>query len=227
MQTDTVENKIIQTFVYPSIKEEIANSITHSLGVLLSVFGLILLVSKSVTIGTRWHIVCSSIYGSSLLLLYLISTLYHSITHIKVKNVFRRLDHISIYLLIFGTYMPLTLIALNGTLGWVLFGIQCACCVGGTIVKAVFGPRYAVVSALFYLLMGWMAIFVIKPIYNALSFEGIFWILLGGVFYTLGVLFFANDRKVPYFHAIWHIFVILGSICHFLSILWYIIPITL
>jgi len=210
-----------------NIKEEIANSITHGIGFVLSVFGLVVLVYKACVLGRCIHIVSCSFYGASLLLLYIMSTLYHAITHPTAKKVFRRLDHISIYILIFETYMPLTLVALNGALGWWLFGLECALCVIGVTFKAVFGPKLNVISSLFYLLMGWVAVFAIKPMYFAMSFNGIFWIFAGGFFYTLGVIFFAIDTKVRYFHAIWHIFVLAGSVCHFFSILWYVIPIAL
>lgn len=207
----------------PSLKEEIANSVTHGIGVVLSIIALIVLICKSASKGTSSHIVCCSFYGSCLLLLYTNSTLYHAITHKTAKNVFRRLDHISIYLLIFGTYVPLALIVLNNGFGRMLFGIECACCVAGITFKAVFGPKLPIVSALFYLFMGWIAIFAVKPIYITISWEGVFWIIFGGIFYTLGIIFFATDRKVPYFHAVWHIFVLLGSFCHFIAISRYVI----
>lgn len=216
--------KIAENVIRPSIKEEVANSITHGLGVIFSIIGLVFLLNKSITQGTCWHIVSCSFYGGSLLLLYIISTLYHAITHPTAKKVFRRLDHICIYLLIFGTYMPLALVALNGVFGWTLFGVECGFCVFGITFKAIFGPKFEVVSVLFYLLMGWLAVFAIKPIYIAISAKGLLWIFSGGLFYTLGVLFFATDKKVPYFHAIWHLFVLIGSICHFFTVLWYIMP---
>ncbi len=219
--------KSIENTFSPSIKEEIANSITHGFGAILSLIALVLLIYKSVFQGTVCHVISCSFYGGSLLLLYVVSTLYHAITHQTAKKVFRRLDHICIYLLIFGTYMPLTLVALNGVFGWTLFGIECGFCAVGITFKAVFGPKLAVISGLFYLLMGWLAVFAIKPIYIAISAKGLLWILLGGIFYTFGVLFFAMDKKVPYFHAIWHIFVLMGSLCHFITILRYIMPLSL
>ena len=123
--------------------------------------------------------------------------------------------------------MPITLVALKGTWGWTLFGIECGFCLIGITFKAIFGPKYGFVSVLFYLLMGWIAIIAIKPILDAISIKGFMWILAGGVFYTLGVPFYALDRKVPFFHSIWHIFVLFGSVCHFFMVFYYIIPLNL
>lgn len=222
MNLNIDEKKYISSF-----KEEIANSITHGMGVVLSIIGFVLLLYKSIAQGSVCHVVSCAFYGGSLFLLYIISTLYHAITHPVAKKVLRRLDHISIYLLIFGTYMPLTLIALKGPFGWTLFGLECGCCVFGIAFKAVFGTKFEIVSTLFYLLMGWIAVFAIKPMYAVISGKGLFWIVAGGLFYTLGVLFFAIDKKVSYFHAVWHVFVLLGSICHFFTVLWYVIPINI
>ena len=207
-----------------TIGEEIANSITHGLGFVFSVVGFVFLLMNCIEKGTILHIVSCSIYGGSLLLLYMISTLYHSITHHVAKNVFRRLDHISIYLLIAGTYMPLTLVVLKGYLGWTLFGIECGLCLLGVIFKAIFGSRLSVISSAFYLIMGWLAAFAFKAMITALSIAGFNWILIGGIFYSLGVIFFALDKKYKYAHAIWHVFVLSGSICHFFLVLLYIVP---
>jgi hemolysin III len=208
-----------------SYGEEIANAITHGAGFILSLLGLIILIYNSALSGTMWHVVSTSLYGITLLLLFLISTLYHSITHPTAKTIFRKLDHISIFLLIAGTYMPLTLVALNGPLGWFLFSLQWAFSLIGIIFKVCCGHRYEIASLILYLLMGWVAIFAIKPIMIALSLKGFMWILYGGIFYTIGVLFFVGDKKFQYFHAVWHVFVLLGSACHFVVVLFYIIPI--
>lgn len=209
--------------VEQTLAEEIANAFTHGAGFILSLIGMIILIYNSLS-GTVWHVVSCSLYGSTLLILFLISTLYHSISNLAVKRIFRRLDHISIFLLIAGTYMPLTLVALKGTLGWIIFSLQCAFCFVGVFFKAFYGPRYPVVSLIVYLLMGWVAIFAINPILTALSFKGLMWILYGGIFYTLGVIFFVADQKFHFFHAIWHVFVLLGSACHFVMVLFYVIP---
>ncbi len=207
-----------------SINEEIANSITHGFGVILSIIGLVVLLYHSVTKGTARHIFSSSFYGGSLIILYVTSTLYHSITRKTIKTVFRRLDHISIYLLIFGTYVPLTLLVLRGAVGWTIFGIQCALSVLGITFKAIFGPKLEVLSVIFYLFMGSLALFVIRPIYLALTFKGMMYVIYGGFFYVLGILFFALDKKIAFFHSIWHMFVLVGSFFHYFLVLLFIIP---
>lgn len=212
------------TDIKQSAGEEIANSIIHGVGFILSIFGLIILVYNSILAGTVWHIVSCSLYGATLLTLFLTSTLYHSISHKEAKKIFRRLDHISIFLLIAGTYMPITLVALRGVPGWIIFSLQCTFCLVGIFFKAYYGPRYPKVSLAIYLLMGWIAIFTLKPILIALSIKGLIWVLCGGFFYTLGVVFFVADGKYRFFHAIWHIFVLLGSASHFVMVLFYVIP---
>ena len=207
-----------------TIGEEIANAITHGLGFILSIVGFVILLYNCLLKGSALHIVSCSLYGGSLLLLYLISTLYHSITHHVAKKVFRRLDHISIYLLIAGTCMPLTLVVLKGPLGWTLFGIECGLCLIGVLFKAIFGPKFSMISSSFYLIMGWVSIIAFKPMITALSLSGFAWVLLGGIFYSFGIIFFALDKKYKYSHAIWHIFVLSGSVCHFFLILLYIVP---
>ncbi|MBN2478831.1 MAG: hemolysin III family protein [Parachlamydiales bacterium] len=207
-----------------TIKEEIFNSITHGLGVLLSIFALIFLVFQAVRYGTTRHVVSSAIFGSALIFMYLNSTLYHAIYHETTKKIFRRLDHISIYLLIAGTYMPIALLVLKGPFGWTMFGLEWGLCLIGVIFKAVFGPKLSILSAIFYLFMGWAAVIAIKPLLQALSLQGIVFLFLGGLFYTLGIIFFALDKKVPYFHTIWHVFVLLGSFSHFLLVLLYVLP---
>jgi hemolysin III len=207
-----------------SLGEEIANSVTHAIGVILSIIGMVVLLRTSMARGTVWHTVSCSLYGAFLSFLYLSSTLYHAIFHERAKRVFRKLDHISIYLLIFGTYIPLTLVVLNGPLGWTIFGLECGLCVLGILFKIIYGHRFELLSLIFYLLMGWIGVFAVKPILDAISFQGLFWMLLGGLFYSLGVFFYTGSEKYPYFHAIWHVFVLLGSACHFFLILQYVIP---
>jgi hemolysin III len=207
-----------------TIAEEIANAITHGFGIILSIIALFALIYGSINRGSILHIVSCSIYGVSLLILYVISTLYHSIRNEKQKKIFRKLDHISIYLLITGTYMPLTLVVLKGAFGWTLFGLIWSFCIIGILFKVFFGPKYELISSLFYLLMGWLAVFAIKPLIAAVTLNAFILILIGGLFYSLGVIFFAMDKKFSYFHAIWHMFVLAGSICHFFMIFLYVIP---
>lgn len=203
-----------------SIGEEIANSITHGIGAALSIAALVLLVVFASQHQDAWRIVSFSIYGTTLFLLYLASTLYHAFTHEKVKNFFRLLDHSCIFLLIAGTYTPPTLIAMRGTWGWTLFTLIWSLAVGGLIFEAINVGKYKIISVLIYITMGWLAIFAIKPMLEALP-EGMFtWFLVGGLFYTSGIIFYAC-KKIPYNHAIWHLFVLGGSITHFFGILFH------
>jgi hemolysin III len=212
------KNEIIQTE-----KEELINSITHGIGAFFSLIALSLLLYKSIKNASATQIVSCSIYGGSLFFLYLMSTIYHLVKHPSIKKVFRRFDHIAIYFLIAGTAMPLALIALKGYIGWFVFYIETSLCFIGVSFKAIFGPKLEILSSIFYLLMGWILIFFIKPIYASLSAQALFFIALGGVFYTFGILFFMNDKKYHYFHSIWHVFVLLGSLSHFLMIYNYIL----
>lgn len=201
--------------------EEIANSITHGLGVLLSIAGLAVLVTLAALHGSAWHIVACSVYGATLVLLYLSSTLYHAIQAPRAKRVFRVFDHSAIYLLIAGTYTPFLLITLRGKLGWTLFGLQWGLAVAGIVFKSLTREGYEIASTIVYALMGWMGIVGIKAIYASLSLGGVAWILAGGLSYTIGILFFAINRR--YCHAIWHLFVLAGSVCHFYAVLRFIV----
>lgn len=201
-----------------SRKEEITNAITHGIGSCLSVAGLVILIVLSSLYGNAWHIVSFSIFGATLLILYLASTLYHSLTHEKAKLLFRKFDHISIFLLIAGTYTPYCLVALQGWIGWTLLGIVWCCAVIGTIFKSIHIGKLEILSTVLYVLMGWIALVAIKPLYDSLSAQGFILLILGGCFYTLGTIFFMKD-KIKYFHAIWHLFVLAGSSFHFFSIL--------
>lgn len=211
-----------ETFPYQTLKEEIANAITHGLGFILSLIGCVFIIYNSVQKGSTWHIASSCFYGGSLVILYAVSTFYHACQS-SIKTVLQRLDHISIYLLIAGTYMPVTLLALKGIVGWTLFGFECSFCFIGITFKAIYGHKYPAFSGAFYLIMGWLAVFAIKPIISALPFYALLWLLLGGIFYTLGFLFFAFDKKYHYFHTIWHLFVLAGSFSHFYLIFFYVI----
>jgi hemolysin III len=208
-----------QTAVH--IGEEIANSITHGLGLLLSIAGLCVLVTMAAIRGTAWHVVACSIYGSTLVLLYLSSTLYHAIQAPRAKNVFRVIDHSAIYLLIAGTYTPFLLITLRGPLGWTLFGLQWGMAICGILFKSLTRGGYEMASTAVYALMGWMGVLGMRTMYASLHFHGILWIVSGGLFYTLGIIFFAIDRR--YSHTIWHLFVLAGSVCHFYAVLRYIV----
>jgi hemolysin III len=203
--------------------EEIANSITHGLGLALSLAGLAVLVTLAALRGTAWHIVSCAVYGATLVILYAASTLYHGVRGPRVKRVLRVLDHSAIYLLIAGTYTPFALVTLRGAWGWSLFGVVWGLALLGILWKVWFVDRFVIVSTTVYLLMGWLAVIAAKPLLAALPLGGIAWILAGGLCYTAGVVFF-GWKKLPYAHAVWHVFVISGSVCHFLAVLLYVIP---
>jgi len=199
-------------------KGERFNSISHLVGASLALAGGAVLVTYAAIDGDPYKIVSYSVYGVTLFLLYLTSTLYHSLPG-RAKRVFRVLDHQSIYLLIAGTYTPFTMVALKGALGWWMFGAIWGLAVFGIVLDALprRGPR--VVPLIIYLVMGWLCLFALDPIVAALPPEGFFWLLVGGIFYTSGVVFFILDNWYPWCHEIWHLFVLAGSISHYFSIL--------
>lgn len=200
------------------LKEELANSLSHGLGVLFSFVALVLLVPYAVKYGSSVHVVAAVIYGMSLLLLYSISTLYHSIQHTEVKAVLRLLDHIGIYILIAGTYTPFLLISIQGVLGWVCFGIVWALAIMGILYKALFKHRFEKLSLALYLGMGWMVVLIGKPFIESVPLFSIIFVAIGGLSYTVGAFFYTQKTR-PYFHAIWHGFVLLGSITHFVAVM--------
>jgi len=197
--------------------EEIINSITHGIGALLSIAALIILIIIADRYGDIWHLVSFSIYGCSLVLLYLSSTLYHSFTNPKIKNLFARFDHVSIFLLIAGTYTPILLTTLRGVWGWTMFGIIWALAIAGAIIRSIYLHRFRKVMVVLYLLMGWMFIFAGKQIYLSLPPTSLNFLLWGGIAYSVGVIFYMW-RKLPYSHGIWHLFVLAGSMLHFFAI---------
>ncbi|WP_025026714.1 PAQR family membrane homeostasis protein TrhA [Caldalkalibacillus mannanilyticus] len=206
-----------------SLREEIANAITHGIGALLSIAALVVLIVFAAKYGDAWHIVSFSIYGASLVILYFSSTLMHAIQNIKIKNAFEVMDHAAIYLLIAGTYTPFLLVTLRGTLGWTIFGIVWGFALIGIILKFFFVKRFIVLSTICYIIMGWIIVFAIKPLYESLAFAGMMWLVIGGLLYTFGTIFFLW-KKIPYHHAIWHIFVLAGSAAHFITVLFYVLP---
>ncbi len=203
--------------------EELANTITHGAGVALSILGLVLLVVRAAIYGDAWQVVSFSIYGSSLILLYLASTLYHGFKSKRVKEILRIFDHSAIYLLIAGTYTPFLLVTLRGPWGWSLFGTIWGLALLGITFKIIFGPKYEIVSTIFYLMMGWVVIIAIKPLIAALPLAGLVWLVAGGLAYSLGVIFYVWE-KLPYNHAIWHGFVMAGSFFHFFAVFLHIAP---
>jgi hemolysin III len=199
-----------------SVGEEIANSISHGVGAALCIAGLVLLTIRAASVGGARHIVCSAIFGASAILLYLCSTLYHSLSYTRAFRFMRSLDHGSIYLLIAGTYTPFTLIGLRGALGWTLFGIVWSCAIAGVIVKCFFTGRWNAVSTAMYLAMGWVCVFAIKSMYLLLGHSVFALLFAGGICYSAGIPFFASKRK--YTHFIWHLWVLAGTACHFVAI---------
>jgi hemolysin III len=212
-----------KAFDRQTLGEEIANAITHGVGALLSIAGLVLMVVFAALRGTAMHVVAVSIFGATLVLLYLASTIYHAITNERAKRVLQILDHSAIYLLIAGTYTPFTLVAVGGAFGWTVFGIVWGMAVAGIVFKAFFTGRYELVAVGMYLVMGWLVVFAIKPLWNAMDPWGLAWLGMGGLSYTAGVVFYAWHR-LPFAHSIWHLFVMGGSICHFFAVLFHVVP---
>jgi hemolysin III len=204
-------------------KEEVANTVTAGIGTALSIAGLSVLVSLAAIRGDAWRVVSFSIYGATLVLLYLAATLYHSFRSPRVKSVFQFIDHISIYLLIAGTYTPFMLVNLRGGWGWSLFGVIWGLAVAGIVFKSLFMGRFIALSTAIYVGMGWMVLIALKPALASIPPRGLLWILIGGCSYTAGVGIYAW-KKMPYNHAVWHLFLLGGSICHFFAVLFYVLP---
>ncbi len=213
---------MVNTYTY-SKREEIANAITHGIGAVLSIAALVLLIVFASLYGTAWHVVSFTIFGSTMLILYLSSTLVHSAPAGKWKDLFEIFDHTSIYLFIAGTYTPFTLTIVKGPLGWTLFGIVWGIALLGTVFKAFFTKRFVYLSTVFYIAMGWIIIIAWKPLIAGLSTGGIALLLAGGLAYTLGTIFYVW-RGFPFHHMVWHLFVLAGSILHFFAVLLYVLP---
>jgi hemolysin III len=203
--------------------EEIANSVTHGIGAGLAAAGLSVLVTLAALQGDPWRVVSFSIYGATLVLLYLASTLYHGFRGPRVKRVFQTLDHSAIFLLIAGTYTPFSLVTLRGPWGWTLFGLIWGLAVTGIVLQAVAPDRYRIAQVLLYVVMGWLALIAIKPLIESLPAGGMAWLVAGGLSYTLGVGFYAWKR-LPFGHAVWHLFVLGGSVCHFFCMILHVLP---
>lgn len=201
-----------------TLGEEIFNSVTHGVGAGLSVAGTVVLIVFSAIYGNAWAVVSSSIYGASLIILYTMSTLYHSLTNEKAKKFFRIMDHNTIFLLIAGTYTPITLYILGGVVGWVLFGIVWGAAVIGITANSINLEKAKIPSIFCYVATGWVIIFAIKPLMAKIPFISGLFLIIGGAFYTLGIIFYAI-KKVKYFHSVWHLFTIGGSVFHYFSIL--------
>jgi hemolysin III len=202
----------------PSLGEEIANSVSHGVGLLAAVAATPVLVLSAVRHGGAAGIAGASVFAAAMVLLYLVSTLYHAFPRNRAKRVFQILDHAAIYVMIAGTYTPFTLCVLRGTWGWTLFGIVWGLALGGVVLTAIGGVRYPKLTTSLYLAMGWLILVAVKPLWLRMPSEGLFWLLAGGIAYTVGVAFYAAKR-VRYCHFVWHLFVIAGTACHFIAVL--------
>ncbi len=208
-----------------SRNEELANSLTHGLGIVLSIAGLAVLIIFAGIFGTPWHIVSCSIYGTTLIILYTSSTLYHSVQEPRKKQICRILDHSAIFILIAGTYTPFTLVNLRGPWGWSLFGLIWGLAILGIVVSALSRCRNRVISLILYVGMGWVIVVAAKPLLDSVQTGGLIFLLTGGLFYTSGLAFY-GWKRLKYHHAMWHIMVLLGSVFHFFAVLFYVIPIS-
>ncbi len=207
-----------------SLREELANAITHGVGLVLSLIGMPILILAALDRGERATVIGASVFGATLIALYAASTLYHAIPHPTLKQKLRVVDHAAIYLLIAGTYTPFTLGVLRGTWGWTLFGIVWTLAALGVLFKVVFGSgAMAKLSTAIYVAMGWVIIIAIKPLMASMPHAGLMLLVAGGLCYTGGVIFYV-DRRRAWTHPVWHLFVMGGSICHYFAVLWYAAP---
>ncbi len=207
---------------HANLGDILANAITHGVGAVLAIVGSVFLIAASMR-GSAWVVVSCSIFSATLVLVYLCSTLYHSLVRTRARHVFQVLDHSAIYLLIAGTYTPFTLVSLHGRLGWQVFTVEWALALSGVLFKSFAVGRFAVASALVYLFQGWFGIFAARVLARSIGWHGVLWLGAGGLAYTLGIAFFALDRR-RYFHAAWHLFVLAGSVAHYFAILFYVVP---
>ena len=215
--------KDIEEIEYYSPIEEKINIISHTTGFILSIVAFVLLVMHASLHGDVWQIVSFSIFGASLIILYGASTLYHSTKKPVLRNKLNIIDHASIYVLIAGTYTPFTLVTLKGTIGWVIFGISWGLALTGIILKLFFTGKYDLISTIMYVFMGWVIVFAIKPLIHHLPLEGLLWLFAGGISYTIGAILYSIN-KIKFNHAIFHMLVLIGSFCHFVSVFFYVLP---
>ena len=203
-----------------SLGEEIANSVSHGIGFVLALAAFPVLVIAVLRRGDAMEIAGATVFATTMVLLYFTSMMFHAFPQSRTKRVFQVLDHSAIYLLIAGTYTPFTLGVLHGTWGWILFGLVWSMAAAGIVLKVFGGIRYNTVSTLVYIAMGWLVVIAAETVWTLVPKWGIFWLFAGGVAYTLGAVFFLAER-IRYFHFVWHLFVIAGSACHFIAVLWY------
>jgi len=207
---------------YSPIEEKI-NIFSHGAALILSILALVLMVIRASVHGNAWHIVSVSIFGAGLISLYAASTAYHSATKPELRARLRIIDHATIYILIAGSYTPFTLVTLNGSVGWVIFAVSWGLALSGIILKLFFTGRFNLLSTLMYVFMGWIIIFAVQPLIASLPAQGLYWLVAGGLAYTLGAVVY-SIKKIPLNHAIFHVFVVLGSVCHFMAVYFYVLP---
>lgn len=207
---------------YYDLSEEKVNIVTHAIGLLLSIAALVLLIIHASSNGSARHIVSFTIFGASMILLYSASTLYHYSQTPNLRRKLNILDHASIYVLIAGTYTPFTLVTLKGALGWTIFGITWGIALVGIFLKLFYTGKYDKISTIAYVAMGWIIIFAVKPLIESLPLNGLYWLLAGGIFYTIGAVLY-SIKKIKFNHAIFHVFVLLGSFSHFMAIYFYVL----
>jgi len=207
---------------YSPIEEKI-NIFSHAAALMLSILALVLMVIRASFHGNAWHIVSVSIFGAGLIALYAASTAYHSAKKPELRARLRIIDHATIYILIAGSYTPFTLVTLNGSVGWVIFAVSWGLALSGIILKLFFTGRFNLLSTLMYVFMGWIIIFAVKPLIASLPAQGLYWLVAGGLAYTLGAVVY-SIKKIPLNHAIFHVFVVLGSVCHFMAVYFYVLP---
>lgn len=204
-------------------REETLNILTHALGLVLSLVALVLLVVYAYLYGNAWHLTSAVIFGASLIVLYAASTFYHYATNPELRLKLNILDHAAIYVLIAGTYTPFALVVLKGWVGWTIFGVSWGLALVGILFKLFYFGKYDRISTIAYVLMGWVVIFAIKPLIENLPLKGLLWLFGGGLFYTVGAILYSM-KKLRFNHAIFHVCVLLGSFCHFMSVFFYVLP---
>ena len=209
--------------VYYTPQEELANRLTHGLAALVSVPALVVLLAAAARTGDPYRVVASAVFAGSLSVFYTISALYHTLRRERVRYLFRILDHAGIYLVIAASYTPFTLVSLRAGSGWLLFSVVWTLAIGGMVFKSLMTHRLRFLAPVFYLALGWLIVVDIEGLMTMVPPGGVAFLAAGGMAYTVGVLFYAID-SIPYNHAIWHLFVIAGSVCHYLAVLWYVVP---
>jgi hemolysin III len=220
-QNEIEESHLINNFY--TRREEIANTVTHGLGAILAASALVTLIIIAARLGNVWHVVSFTVYGITLLLLYTASTMYHAVQNPRLRNGLRKFDHAVIYVFIAGTYTPFLLLVMRDSVGWPLLIIVWALAAMGVAFKTLFIDRFGKLETLAYIAMGWLCIFAFKEMITTMPPGGLYWLLAGGIVYTVGVVFFMWD-SLPYNHAVWHLFVMAGSVCHFFAITFHVFP---